>query len=402
VDIWVTRHGPVVRFQNGKSYAMHWSAAEGFGFPFFKLNRATNWKEFRAALSVFWGPAQNFVYADAAGNIGYQAAGRIPVRRDFDGDIPLDGASGKFEWDGFIPFEQLPSIFNPASGIIATANQNPFPADYPYRISGSFADKYRVRQIRALLSAKNKLTVTDLLAVQKDVYSAYDYFLAQQTISAFKKYGGKDKLAAPAIDVLRRWNGQMDKDEAAPAITQLLSAAVEEGLLKQFKDPPVKLRIRPQVIEALLRQRPTGWVPKDDWDAALLEDLSTALRRGRRRQGTPVSRWRWGRLLQWSFAHPVGKQLPLVDRFFDIGPVEMSGSGTTVKQTTAMLGPSERMDVDFGDLDQSVQNLIVGESGFVASGHYKDQWPAYYSGRSFPMEFEHVDAKDVLRVRPGR
>jgi penicillin G amidase len=402
VDIWVTRHGPVVRVANGKSYTMRWSAAEGFGFPFFKIDRASNWKDFRAAIGAFWGPGQNFVYADAAGNIGYQASGAVPIRRDFDGGIPLDGASGKFEWDGYIPFEQLPRLFNPASGIVATANQNPFPADYPYRVSGSFADKYRVQQIRAMLSAKNKLTVDDLLAVQKDVYSAYDFFLAQQVIAAYKKYGSTDKLAGPAIEILRRWNGQMDKDEAGPVITQLLSAAVEAGLVKAANGPQTKLRVRPQVIETLLRERPAGWVPKDDWDAVLLDSLSTALRQGRTRQGTPISRWHWGRFLQWHFEHPVGKQLPFVDRFFDIGPVEMSGSGTTVKQTTATLGPSERMDVDLGDLDKSLQNLIVGESGSVASGHYKDQWPAYYSGQSFPMEFEHVDAKDVLRVRPGQ
>jgi penicillin amidase len=407
VDIWVTRHGPIVRTANGKSYSMRWSAAEGFGFPFFKINRAGNWKDFRAALSTFWGPGQNFVYADRAGNIGYQVAGRVPIRRDFDGDVPLDGASGKFEWNGYIPFEQLPQLSNPPSGIIATANQNSFPTNYPYRISGSFADKYRVQQIRAMLSAKSKLTVDDLLAVQKDVYSAYDFFLAQQTIAAFKKYGSKDKLAPAAIEVLRRWNGQMDKDEAGPVITQLLSAALDSSLVKAAtsspkQGPPTKLRTRPQVIETMLRKRPAGWVPKDDWDAALLDSLSTALRQGRQRQGTPVSRWHWGRFLQWSFEHPVGKQLPFVDRFFDIGPIEMSGSGTTVKQTTATLGPSERMDVDLGDLDKSLQNLIVGESGFVASGHYKDQWPAYYSGRSFPMEFDHVDAKDVLRVHPGQ
>jgi penicillin G amidase len=91
-----------------------------------------------------------------------------------------------------------------------------------------------------------------------------------------------------------------------------------------------------------------------------------------------------------------------VGGFFNIGPVEMSGSGTTVKQTTGSLGPSERMVVDFGQLDQSVQNLPAGESGFVASPHYKDQWAAYYAGQSFPMEFEHVDANENLRVRAAR
>ncbi len=438
VDTWVTRHGPIVIDENGKSYSMRWIATDGFDFPFFDIDRAQNWQQFRQALSGYWAAAQNFIYADRAGNIGYQAAGRIPIRRDFYGDAPLDGASGEFEWDGYIPFEQMPSLYNPASGIIATANQNPFPPDFAYRIDGNFADKYRVQQIRALLSKKSKLTVTDMLAVQKDVYSAYDYFLAQQVLAAFARCGSKDVLVRDAVEILRHWNGQMDKSEAAPMMTELLNDQIGTMLVAALLQPAMntaveaKLRSqpqntqnkagkpgrsayltasygpaipdifpRPQIIASLLRARPSGWIPKDDWDAGLLNEFSSALQDGRRRQGTPLSKWKWGRILEWKFAHPVGKQLPLVDRFFDIGPVQMSGSGTTVKQTTGTLGPSERMVVDLGDLDRSVQNLIVGESGFVASAHYKDQWPAYYVGKSFPMEFDHVDAKEVLRVRPG-
>lgn len=404
VDTWVTRHGPVILYENGKSYSMRWSAAEGFSFPFFKIDRAQNWEQFRAALSAFWGPAQNFVYADRAGNIGYQAAGRVPIRRNFDGDVPLDGSSGKFEWDGYIPFQQMPSVYNPPSGIVATANQNPFSPDFPYRVGGDFADRYRVRQIRALLEAKSKLTVDDMLAVQKDVYSAYDYFLAQQAIAAFAKRRSTDPLMRNGVEVLRRWNGQMEKDEAAPMVTELLNDEMGTTLVVSLLQPAINrapdILPRPQVIEGLLWQRPRGWVAKDDWDAWLLENLRSALEDGRRRQGTPVSKWRWGQILQWKLAHPVGKELPLVDQFFDIGPVEMSGAGTTVKQTTGTIGPSERMVVDLGDLDKSVQNLPVGESGFVASGHYKDQWPAYYIGKSFPMQFNRVDAKEVLRVRP--
>lgn len=440
-DIWVTRHGPVVIDEKGKSYSMRWSATDGFDFPFFDIDRAQNWQQFRTALSGYWAAAQNFVYADRAGNIGYQAAGRVPVRRDFYGDAPLDGASGNFEWDGYIPFDRLPSFYNPASGIVATANQNPFPPDFAYRIDGNFADKYRIQQIRALLSRKQKLTVDDMLAVQKDVYSAYDYFLAQQVLAAFSKRGSKDSLMRNAVQVLKRWNGQMDKNEAAPMVTELLNdqlgtmlvvsllqpamnAAVQAKLRAQPQNTQAKagkpgrsaittrllgvggpavpdIFPRPQIIAALLRARPHGWVANDDWDAWLLQNFSAALQDGRRRQGTPVSKWRWGRMLEWKFVHPLGKGLPIVDRFFDIGPVEMSGSGATVKQTTGTLGPSERMVVDLGDLDNSVQNLTVGESGFVASAHYKDQWPAYYAGKSFPMQFDHVDAKEVLRVRPG-
>lgn len=425
VDTWITRHGPIILHENGKNFSMRWSATDGFSFPFLELDRAQNWDQFRAALSSFWGPPQNFIYADRAGNIGYQAAGRVPIRRDFDGDIPLDGTSSKFDWSGYIPFEQLPVVYNPASGVVATANQNPFPPDYPYRISGDYADKYRVQQIRGLLTAKPKLTVTGMLAVQKDVYSAYDYFLSRQVIAAVARHGSSDQNVRAAVAVLQHWNGQMEKDEAAPMITELLDEQLARSLVLSLSFPAPRadpeprgsaakagghyrlmgvssaaIVPRPQVIENLLRARPPGWVANDDWDAWLMQNLPAALGSGRLRQGTPISKWHWGRMHEWNVAHPVGKQLPLVSGFFDIGPVEMSGAGTTVKQTTTSLGPSERMVVDLGDLDKSVQNLVTGESGFVSSSHYKDQWSAYYAGRSFPMQFDRIVAKEVLRVRP--
>ncbi len=439
LDVWVTRHGPVLMTAGARAYSMRWSATDGFSFPFFDLDRAQNWSEFRTAVQDFWGPGQNFVYGDRAGNIGYQATGRFPIRRGFDGDVPLDGASGKFEWDGYIPFKELPSIFNPKSGIVATANQNPFPPGFPYRVDGSYHDRYRIRQIKARLKAIKKLTVDDMLAIQKDVYSGYDNFLAHQLVAAFTRKGDSDALVREAIDVLRPWNGQMDKDEAAPMITQLLSreagsalvrgelpGVVREPMEKELRSgspasaektgghPSEKTLIdtrdrrlpsilpRPSIIEDLLRGRPAGWVTKNDWDSWLLENLSRALQDGRKLQGTPVSKWKWGRMLQWKFNHPVGKELPLVSGYFNIGPVPMSGSGTTIKQTTPTLGPSERMVADLGEWDKSVQNLTTGESGNVASEHYKDEWPAYYAGKSFPMEFERVDAKETLTVRPAR
>ncbi|HSU61717.1 MAG TPA: penicillin acylase family protein [Bryobacteraceae bacterium] len=406
VDTWVTRHGPILLHQDGKAYSMRWSASDGFGFPFFDIDRAQNWQQFRTALALFWGPGQNFVYADKSGNIGYQASGRVPIRANFHGDVPLDGSSGKFEWGAYIPFEQLPSMYNPAGGIVATANQDPFPPGYPYQVDGSYADPYRVTQIRALLKAKPKLTVSDMLAIQKDVYSAYDRFLATQVLTAFRKGRSNSELVGSAIAILRKWNGQMEKDQAAPMIAELLSNTLRTALASLAVQPSGKagehpnLLPRPEIVEMLLQTRPVGWVPGNDWNAWLLQNFAAALQDGRKRQGTPIANWRWGRVLQWKLVHPVGKQLPFVDRFFNIGPVGMSGSGTTVKQTTSTLGPSERMVVDFGDLDSSVQNLVTGESGAVASPHYKDEWPAYYIGKSFPMEFNHVDAKQVLHVKP--
>jgi penicillin amidase len=378
----------------------------------YRLNRATNWAEFRESLSGFWGPGMNVVFGDRAGNIGYLAIGRIPIRGDgktpIASDAPLDGSSGTAEWTGWIPFDEMPSIYNPGSGILATANQNPYPPNFSHQVDGGYADRYRVEQIKALLRARPKLSVDDMLAIQKDVYSAYDRFLARQVVEAVKKRGGGDPELRPAVDVLEHWNGQMEKDQPAPFITQtlhgLMGRSLVAGITNARKDAaPLKIPdIAPhsQVIEGLLRRRPSGWVPKDDWDTWLVDQFRETLKLGRTEQGSPVSKWRWGSKLQWNFVHPVANGIALLQYFFDIGPVEMSGSGTTVKQTNSTLGPSERMVVDLGNLDRSVQNLPVGESGYVGSSHYKDQWPAYYVGKSFPMEFDHVDAKDVLKVQP--
>lgn len=407
LDVWITRHGPVVLNDDGRALSMRWSAADGFGYPFFSIARAKNWTEFRQAISVFWGPAQNFVYADVNGNIGYQAAGRLPIRGDgktaYDTDSPLDGASGQVEWTGYLPFEQMPSVYNPASGIIASANQNPFPPDFGYPARGRFDDAYRVQQIRNRLSAKKAMTVEDMAAIQKDVYSAYDVFLANQILGL----QSSDTRIREAQEVLRRdlreHKGQMDQALASPVITQLFSNLARTALMTDLNSAikPVFLP-RTHVLQSLLEQRLKGWVPKDDWNAWIINQLKKALDDGRQKQGSPIRNWKWGETLQWHFEHPVGKQLPLVGGFFNLGPVPMSGSGTTVKQTTRTLGPSERLVVDFGDLDHSTLEVPVGESGMVASPHHKDQWEAYYVGRSFPLAWTKLEGADTLRVRPDR
>jgi penicillin amidase len=257
-----------------------------------------------------------------------------------------------------------------------------------------------------MLRAGHKLDANKMLAIQKDVYSAFDSFLARQIVAAFDHKGSGNDLIREAVALLRTWNGQMDKDHPEPFVTELMLRQTGQALMRAAGISDVAInahpdvRVKPQVIETLLRDRPSGWVKNDDWDSWLLLNLAVALEDGRNRQGSPVSRWRWGQALQWTLRHPFGSQLPLVSSFFDIGPVPMSGSGTTVKQTTALLGPSERTVVDLGNLDQSVENITTGESGHVTSSHYKDEWPEYYVGTSFPMEFDHVEIKDTLNVKP--
>ncbi|MGH7248738.1 MAG: penicillin acylase family protein, partial [Pseudomonadota bacterium] len=229
-DVWVTRHGPVFLEDANQYYALRWTAAEtSFQFPFLDIDRARDWREFTAAIGRFPGPAQNFIYADVDGNIGYHAAGLLPVRKNYAGDLPVDGNSGENEWDGFIPFDQLPAVYDPPSGILISANQNPFPENYPYRVNGNFAPPYRARQIHDLLSARNGWKPDDMLAVQKDVYSAFSHFLARQTVAAYDRKKATNPTLAPAIALLRTWNGQMEKGTAAPMIVALLYQPLREA-----------------------------------------------------------------------------------------------------------------------------------------------------------------------------
>jgi penicillin amidase len=128
--------------------------------------------------------------------------------------------------------------------------------------------------------------------------------------------------------------------------------------------------------------------------------LTDAIADGRQTQGSDLKHWDYGKYNDLTIRHPVGAQLPLVGAYFNIGPVEMSGSPTTIKQINERLGPSMRFVADFSNWDQSLNNLTIGESGQILSQHYKDQWDAYYYGRSFPMQFLHIDVKSTLVVVP--
>ena len=401
---WVTVHGPI-RAEGRLRLALRWTAAIPgiFQFPFLELDRAHNWREFTSALRRFPGPAQNFVYGDVDGNIGYQAAGKLPIRKGYAGDVPVDGASGSFEWQGLIPFDQLPASFNPYNGLIITANQNPFPLDYPYPVNGNFASHYRSRQIQNMLAGRNGLRPEDTLAVQKDVYSAFSHYLAQAVATAYERRGKGRADLADAVALLRGWNGQMDKDRPEPLMVSLLFQHFRRAMAEAAspgKGAIYQLQMASAAMENLLRARPAGWFA--DYDDALLASFGDALDEGRRMQGADVKKWMYGKSLTLLIAHPIGHRLPLVARYFDVGPIEMSGSPTSVKQTTHQLGPSERMNADLGDWDRSLMNVPIGESGHVLSRHYKDQWDAYYNGNSFPMQFGRVDVKSVLEFLPEK
>ena len=400
---WVTRHGPVIVSENKTQMSFKWIAAQAdmFRFPFLDIDRARNWDDFNKALAIFPGPGQNFVYADVDGNIGYHAAGKLPIRRNYSGDVPADGSSGDFEWDGFIPYDELPHAYNPPGGYIVTANQNPFPKDYPYHVNGKFPPEYRSWQILDMLRAGKALKPEDTLRIQKDVYSAFAQFFAHQLLQAIDRRKASNPAFTEPVALLRKWDGQMDKDHPEPLIVTLAYQYFRKFVgdsAAPGKGPGYETLMSISVLRNLLESRPAGWF--DDWDVTLERALSDGLEEGRRMQGDAVGKWRYGLYLQVQINHPVGHNLPLVGKYFDIGTVEMSGSSTSVKQTSRRLGPSMRLNADLSNWDNSMLSIPIGQSGHRLSSHYKDEWDAYYNGRSFPMQFDKVDVKDTLRLQP--
>lgn len=404
MDTWVTHHGPVVAAAEQLQLALRWVAAEddGFGFPFLELNRADDWEQFRLALERFSGPAQNFVFADVEGNTGYQAAGRLPARVH-DGSLPADGVSGQSEWNGYIPFEEMPSLFNPGSGLIVTANQNPFPADFPYRISGGFASPYRAARIRELLEARQDWTPEQMAEVQRDIYSAALHYLAGEAVAAYEKRGVESELVSAAVELLRDWDGEMDASESAPLVATLLFQHLRKGIADNAA-PGAGANygdeMAPQVVERLLRERPENWF--DDYDPLLLRSLLDALDEGKRLQGDDVSEWKYGEYNRLALAHPVVSRLPVVGRYFRFPARRMSGSRTTVKQTTRDVGASMRAVYAPDDWDESRIVILTGQGGHALDSHQGDQWDTYWEGGSYPLQYESITAEDRLEVQPAR
>jgi len=385
--------------------ALRWTVSEpgALQYPILDIDRASNWQEFTEALARFPGPGSNFVYADVDGNIGYHAAGKLPKRHGYRGDVPVDGATGDFEWDGYIPFDELPSVYNPPDGLVATANQDPFPPDYPYPVNGNFAPPHRARQVRDRLSARDGWRAADMLGVQMDIYSAFSKFLAAQLVAAYDARHVRNPGLEDAVALLRQWNGRMEADKPAPMLAALAFPHVRTSIAEAAAPGKGRLydtKMSSAIVEKLLRERPDGWFR--DYNEMLLRALVDSVEEGKNRYGQDVKRWRYGASLRVGIVNPVFHRVPAIGTYFDIAPAPISGSVTTVKQTTQVLGPSMRMNADLGDWDASLLNIVTGQSGQIFSSHYRDQWEDYLAGRSHPMQFRNVKPASTLEFRPAR
>ncbi len=404
-EVLETRHGPIVHEDGETRLALQWTALDPqlISFPFGAVNRAQNWEEFTRAFRGYGGPAQNVVYADAEGNIGYHAAGKLPLRRAGRGEAPVPGDTSVFDWTGTVPFEAMPHNFNPSEGILATANSRVVPQGYAYPITDHWVAPWRTARIYELLEENRKFTREDFLRIQGDVVSLPDRFLAEQLVAAGNSVGQHPERRTQALAALRDFDGAMSPDSLAALLTDTTRARLMEELLRPHLGDDWRSYswfMSTVFLENVLRERPARWLPArrssesaggpekySSYDELLLAALDSALDELQGENNTPLQRLRWGDQRRVQFAHPVGGQIPLLRRWFSLGGDPQSGGPHTPKQTHRAAGVSERLVVDFSDLDQTRMNVTIGQSGHVASPHYRDQYQAWLEVRSFAAPF---------------
>jgi penicillin amidase len=388
-----TAHGPVISQLipgEKRMLALRWSAydANSVGSPLLAVNEATNWQDFRAALTKWWGPSQNVVYADDQGHIGYQAVGFIPFRPTGISPVPISDEN--HEWQGFVPFDQLPSTLDPANGVLATANSRITPDGYPLQLALAWADPYRNERIWKWLAGKNKLTPEDSLKLQTDVYSSIDQELAQRYAYAIDHAKNPGARLQRAADLMRSWDGVVSVESAPAAILSAANAAFWRMVLSPKIGDDWKLYRWPEsgfAREELVTHPSPGWLPSKyaTWD----DFLADVVREGLDQAHAPadLAKWRYGMTHTIELEHPLYAMLPWFKGWTGTGAQPQSGDTTTVKQVGHTFGPSQRFTIDWSNVDEARENIVMGESGDPLSDYYRDQWPYWYGGTTFVWPF---------------
>jgi len=409
LDVLVTRHGPIItELVPGETrpLALRWTIYEtdSIQASFLAVNRAGDWTEFRQAFAGFVTPPLNVVYADVDGHIGYQAAGRFPIRAAGDGSLPVPGEDDRHEWAGYVPFAALPSLLDPPSGILATANGRITPDGYPYVLATQWGAPHRTQRIYRLLESGKKFTAADMLAVQTDVYSDFDRLCARHMAAALERTSSASTRAREAGKLLSLWDGRLTVDSAAATLVTRARRHLWQLLLeprlgpsdeRDSIPPPVAITgwrqyswfLSSVAQENILRGQPPRWLPPkfSSYDQVLTAAVEAAV--AEPQAPKELARWRYGDQYPLEFNHPLFRSIPILSRWSGPGRKPQSGGSLTVKQVGRSFGPSQRMTVDFGDLDASTLNLVTGESGQLSSPYYMDQFPAWYEGWSFPLPF---------------
>jgi penicillin G amidase len=410
IDVQSTAHGPLLNSiftKDARPIALKWTLYDPAlnTLPLYAMNAASNWDEFSAALRMWSWPTQNLVFSDDQGHIAYHAIGEVPLRPGGLVGVPIQDAA--HEWQGYIPFDDLPGVLDPPSGFLATANAR-VTADKPtYPLTLEWADPYRVERIYKALQGRDQLTPKDLLAVQTDIYSEVDQELAHRFAYAIDHTPGVDDRLRKAADLMRSWDGRLSTDSAAASIVTRTRYALRPMILepKLGKEAAEYDWAESDFAEEeIVMHASPDWLPQayKNWDALLTDAVRTGMKDGK--APGDVTRWTYGSWHVVDIEHPLAGFLPLVARIAGTGEQPLSGDTTTVKQVGRAFGPSQRFTMDWSNIDGSTENIVLGESGNPYSPYFRDQWNDYYGGTTFALPFTPAavaaQTRHTLRLLP--
>ena len=397
--------------------ALSWTALEPTKLfnAIWGFDKAQNWDEFRTAARDFVVPAQNLVYADVDGNIGYQMPGYIPIRKSGDGRLPVPGWTGEYDWQGYIPFEQLPYVLNPKSGFIASANNQVNPWDYPYLITTDWDYGFRADRIVELIrSATGPIDIEFFEKIQGDNYDASAATLVPLLL--------RTELDDPNLDqvrsILTDWDYQDDMNSAPAA---LYASFWKKFLNNTFGDDlpddmqPAGSSRWFQVAKNMASEPDSLW-----WDSQLTTDIvetrediikvsfAQAVSDVQSALGKDPTKWRWGDLHTATFKNQTlgNSGIAPIEMLFNRGPFPTSGGPSIVNATgwNATQGfeltslPSLRMIVDLSDMRNSLTVHPTGQSGHAYHPNYINMADLWRKIQYYPMLW---DIQDIISNASG-
>ena len=402
--------------------SLRWTALDAgtTAAAIFALDTAADFDDFRHAASLFDVPAQNLIYADVDGNIGYQAPGRLPIRGAGDGWLPQPGWDSAYDWTGFIDFEDLPVSYNPTSGYIVTANNAIVDDDYEYFLSRDWDYGYRAARIVHLIERKSAaapLTVADMQAIQNDS----EMWIGKKLATVMGGVEVEGSGPQEAVALLRTWDAQNTASSSAAAYANVLWSTLAQNLFSHRAEPlPITGQGRMFTVVDALLDDPSDplWtnaeIGVDGMDEMLALSAEQAYDELSALQGTTVSRWNWGSLHAITLTNDTfgSSGIGLIEALFNRGPYPVGGGASVVNATGWEIGesyatttvPSMRMVIDLSDFDASTWNHLTGASGHAFHPHYVDQTENWARGVQTPWAFsaDAVDAAvvDTLVLKP--
>ncbi len=415
LTVRATRHGPVLSDIDaesktlagaGKVVALAFtglSAADTTSEALARLNQARGQSDILEALKLYQTPAQNIVYADREGHIGFINPGLLPIRKSGDGRTPCDGASGAFDWTGMATFEQMPQVRDPEAGFIFNANSAVVPSNFSPSLGREWGEPFRARRIQAFMNEDGVHTLDTSARMQADHLS----LAAKDLLPALLALTPATPQAKEALALLRDWDGVMDKDRAEPLIFEAWLYEMHRMLVTEKARDPIKEKgpFAAASIEFILNHRAAEWCGTNDADCAHLktEALNRALAMLTARQGADMKKWRWGRENVAMLRHKFYNHIPLLDRLSDLS-VESSGDFYTLDRGggtendadhpfARTQGAGYRGIYDLANPDASRFMIATGESGHILSRHYGDLVPLWNEGRYISLSGSEDELK---------